>query len=47
MKWIGYTVLVDKNSPHPFAPEEMARFSRDRRLARIGHAAAPKANSIT
>jgi hypothetical protein len=36
MMWLGYTVLVDKNSPYPFAPVEMARFSRDRRLARMG-----------
>ena len=36
MKWLGATVLVDKNSPYPFAPEEMARFDRERRLARIG-----------
>jgi hypothetical protein len=35
MRWIGYTVLVNKNSPYPFAPEEMARFSPDRRLARM------------
>jgi hypothetical protein len=36
MLWLGYTVLIDKNSPYPFAPEEMARFNRDRRLARMG-----------
>jgi hypothetical protein len=41
MKWLGYVVLVDKDSPYPFAPEEMARFSRVRRLARIGRSAAP------
>lgn len=39
MQWLGYKVLVNKNSPYPFSPEEMARFDRDRRLARIGRSA--------
>jgi hypothetical protein len=45
MKWLGYTVLADKDSPYPFTPEEMARFSRDRRLAHIGRPAAPVTNA--
>ena len=36
MQWLGYTVLADKNSPYPFAPEEINRFSPDQRLARLG-----------
>jgi hypothetical protein len=35
MQWFGFTVLVDRNSPYPFAPEEIVRFDRQRRLARI------------
>ena len=34
MRWIGYSMLVDKNCPYPFAPQELARFSRDCCLAR-------------
>jgi hypothetical protein len=26
MQWLGYRVLVDRDSPYPFSPEEMARF---------------------
>jgi hypothetical protein len=36
MQAIGYKLLGPKDSPYPFAPEEMARFDRERRLARIG-----------
>ena len=32
---IGYGVLADENSAYPFAPEEMERFGRRRRLAQI------------
>lgn len=32
---IGYKILGPKDSPYPFAQEEMARFDRERRLARI------------
>ena len=38
---IGYGLLVDKNSSHPFAPEEMERFDRRGRLARIKSAGTP------
>jgi hypothetical protein len=32
---VGYGLLGDENSAYPFAPEEMERFQRRRRLARI------------
>jgi hypothetical protein len=32
---VGYGLLADENSAYPFAPEEMERFGRRRRLARI------------
>jgi hypothetical protein len=32
---IAFRVLADRDSPYPFAPEEMNRFDRERRLARI------------
>jgi Protein of unknown function with HXXEE motif len=32
---VGYGLLADRNSPYPFAPEEMERFERQQRLARI------------
>jgi hypothetical protein len=35
MRWRGYTVPADKNSRVPFAPDELARFNRERRLACI------------
>ena len=33
---IGYGILQDKNSPYPFAAEEMSRFDRERRLRHAG-----------
>ncbi|MFJ9381215.1 HXXEE domain-containing protein [Streptomyces sp. NPDC101455] len=33
---IGYGIMVDKNSPHPFTPAEMNRFGRLRRLRHAG-----------
>ena len=36
MQAIGYKLLGPKDSLYPFAPEEMARYDRERRLARIG-----------
>jgi hypothetical protein len=35
MNKIGHTLLADKDSPYPFAPEEMERFDRPGHLARI------------
>jgi hypothetical protein len=35
MMKVGYGLLADENSPYPFAPEEMQRFERRRRLAQI------------
>jgi hypothetical protein len=32
---IGYRILADEDSAYPFAPEEMERFERRQRLARI------------
>jgi hypothetical protein len=32
---VGYGILADEDSSYPFAPEEMERFERRRRLARI------------
>jgi hypothetical protein len=32
---LGYGILADENSPYPFAPEEMERFGRRQRLARL------------
>ena len=32
---VGYGLLADENSAYPFAPEEMERFGRRRRLAQI------------
>jgi hypothetical protein len=32
---VGYGILSDEDSSYPFAPEEMERFERRRRLARI------------
>ncbi|HXY30469.1 MAG TPA: HXXEE domain-containing protein [Gemmatimonadaceae bacterium] len=40
MKAIGYGLLGNKDSPYPFAPEEMERFDRRGRLARLSDAAA-------
>jgi hypothetical protein len=39
MRKIGHTLLADKNSSYPFAPEEMERFDRRGHLARIRNAA--------
>lgn len=36
MQWLTTVVLADRNSPHPFTPDEMARFDRERRLAHAG-----------
>jgi hypothetical protein len=35
MMKVGYGLLADENSAYPFAPEEMERFGRRRRLAQI------------
>lgn len=35
MRLIGFRLLVDKNSPYPFAPEEMDRFDRPGHLSRL------------
>jgi hypothetical protein len=35
MMKVGYGLLADQNSAYPFALEEMERFGRRRRLARI------------
>jgi hypothetical protein len=35
---IGFNLLADRNSPYPFAPEEMERFDRAGHLARIRNA---------
>jgi hypothetical protein len=32
MQAIGYRLLGPKDWPYPFAPDEMARFDRERRL---------------
>ena len=32
---VGYGLLANENSPYPFAPEEMDRFGRRRRLAHV------------
>jgi hypothetical protein len=37
VKMIGYTLLSDKDSKYPFAPEEMERWDREGHLARIGN----------
>jgi Protein of unknown function with HXXEE motif len=36
MQLIGFRLLASTTSPYPFAPEEMGRFDRERRLRRIG-----------
>src|SRR3954470_8683126 len=36
MQLIGFRLLAAKNSPYPFAPEEMERFNRRGHLARLG-----------
>jgi len=36
MQLIGFRLLASPMSPYPFAPEEMRRFDRERRLRRIG-----------
>jgi hypothetical protein len=36
MQLIGFRLLASTTSPYRFAPEEMARFDRERRLRRIG-----------
>ena len=36
MRLIGYGFLAAKDSPYPFAPEEMERFDRRGHLARLG-----------
>lgn len=36
MLLIGFKLLSSKTSPYPFAPEELGRFDRKRRLRRIG-----------
>jgi hypothetical protein len=36
MNVIGFRLLASKTSPYPFAPEEMDRNDRERRLRRIG-----------
>ena len=33
---VGYGLLANQDSPYPFAPEEMERFGRRRRLAQLG-----------
>jgi hypothetical protein len=38
---IGFGFLADKNSPYPFAPEEIERFDRSGHLARLGIAEGP------
>jgi hypothetical protein len=35
---IGFNLMADKDSPYPFAPEEMQRFDRAHRLERIRNA---------
>jgi hypothetical protein len=34
---VGYVWLVDRDSPYPFAPEEMSRFERYRHLVHAAH----------
>jgi hypothetical protein len=41
MQLIGFKLLSSKASPYPFAPEELSRFDRERRLRRIGIAPYP------
>jgi len=36
MQLIGFRLLAAKDSPYPFAPEEMERFDRRGHLARLG-----------
>ena len=36
MRFIGYGFLAARDSPYPFAPEEMERFDRGGHLARLG-----------
>lgn len=43
---IGFGFLADRNSPYPFAPEEMERFDRWRHLARLGIAEGPASASL-
>ncbi|SDO08918.1 Protein of unknown function with HXXEE motif-containing protein [Ensifer sp. YR511] len=34
--WVGFTLLTDKNSPYPFAPEELERWNPRGHRARLG-----------
>jgi len=43
MQLIGFRILAAKDSPYPFAPEEMERFDRSGHLARLGIAGGPDA----
>ena len=36
MQYVGFWLLASPTSPYPFAPEEMDRFDRERRLRRAG-----------
>ena len=45
MRRIGYGRLADKNSAYPFAPDEMERFDRRGRLARLGNSTAAVASA--
>jgi hypothetical protein len=38
MHLIGFRILAAKDSPYPFAPEEIERFDRSGHLARLGNA---------
>lgn len=40
---VGYGLMVDKNTRYPFEPQEMARWSRIKRLTRAGIAPLPMA----
>ena len=44
MQLIGFKLLAAKDSPYPFAPEEMERFDRSSHLARLGNPAGPSSN---
>ncbi len=41
MQLIGFRLLAAKDSPYPFAPEEMERFNRRGHLARLGKVGGP------
>jgi hypothetical protein len=45
MKYLGYGILASKDSPYPFAPEEMERFNRSGNLARLANAGGAKATA--